>query len=165
LHKCSKAAGKASHPAYISAEGAEILKKRNKDFNFQVSQLPENTDFLFFSTSKTGEPVSREFLTRKVNACLKKVGIEPGYHHTTHCFRVGYITKLWKLTGDIELVRQVIGHVSLRGGDPIAKLGDTPTVVVAKLQREQVLVAKLPVAKKVVFFQLATCKTKTFKSK
>ena len=29
---------------------------------------------------------------------------------TTHRFRVGFISQLWRDTNDIEFVRQVIGH-------------------------------------------------------
>ena len=32
---------------------------------------------------------------------------------TSHSFRIGYISKLWKDTKDIEFVRQTIGHRSL----------------------------------------------------
>ena len=32
---------------------------------------------------------------------------------TSHSFRVGYISQLWKDTKDIEFVRQVIGHSKL----------------------------------------------------
>ena len=32
---------------------------------------------------------------------------------TSHSFRIGYISQLWKDTKDIEFVRQTIGHRSL----------------------------------------------------
>ena len=32
---------------------------------------------------------------------------------TSHSFRVGYITQLWKDTKDIEFVKQTIGHRNL----------------------------------------------------
>ena len=32
---------------------------------------------------------------------------------TSHSFRVGYITQLWKDTKDIEFVKQTIGHRSM----------------------------------------------------
>jgi len=32
---------------------------------------------------------------------------------TSHSFRIGYISKLWKDTKDVEFVRQTIGHRSL----------------------------------------------------
>jgi site-specific recombinase XerD len=113
LHKCSKAAGKPNHPAFVT-EGAGLLQERKKDFRLLISLIPEGSDFLFFSSYKAGKPVRREFLTRKVNECLKKIGIEPGYFHTSHCFRVGYITKLLQITGELALIRQIIGHVNIQ---------------------------------------------------
>jgi len=32
---------------------------------------------------------------------------------TSHSFRIGYISQLWKDTKDIEFVRETIGHPSL----------------------------------------------------
>ena len=32
---------------------------------------------------------------------------------TSHSFRIGYITQLWKDTKDIEFVKQTIGHRKL----------------------------------------------------
>ena len=32
---------------------------------------------------------------------------------TSHSFRIGYITQLWKDTKDIEFVKQIIGHRKL----------------------------------------------------
>ena len=32
---------------------------------------------------------------------------------TSHSFRIGYISQLWKNTKDIEFVKQTIGHRSL----------------------------------------------------
>ena len=36
--------------------------------------------------------------------------IESKPNITSHSFRIGYITNLWKDTSDIEFVRQAIGH-------------------------------------------------------
>ena len=33
---------------------------------------------------------------------------------TSHGFRIGFITKLWRDTGDIEFVRQAIGHAKIQ---------------------------------------------------
>ena len=32
---------------------------------------------------------------------------------TSHSFRIGFISQLWRDTGDIEFVRQAIGHSKL----------------------------------------------------
>ena len=32
---------------------------------------------------------------------------------TSHSFRIGFITKLWRDTSDIEFVRQTVGHAKI----------------------------------------------------
>ena len=44
---------------------------------------------------------------------------------TSHSFRIGYITKLWKDTKDIEYVRQTMGHRNLNSTSAyVNKLSD-----------------------------------------
>ena len=44
---------------------------------------------------------------------------------TSHSFRIGYISQLWKDTKDIEFVRQTIGHRSLNATSGyVAQMGD-----------------------------------------
>jgi len=44
---------------------------------------------------------------------------------TSHSFRVGYITQLWKDSKDIEFVRQTIGHGSLNStSNYVSDMGD-----------------------------------------
>ena len=44
---------------------------------------------------------------------------------TSHSFRIGYITQLWKDTKDIEFVKQTIGHRKLdTTSEYINKLSD-----------------------------------------
>ena len=44
---------------------------------------------------------------------------------TSHSFRIGYISELWKDTKDIEFVRQTIGHRSLNATSGyVAHMGD-----------------------------------------
>lgn len=42
---------------------------------------------------------------------VKKLEDKPNL--SSHSFRAGYITQLWKSNNDIEFVRQAIGHVSI----------------------------------------------------
>ncbi len=57
----------------------------------------------------------RETITKAVNkvthAVSKQFTEEPNI--TSHSFRVGYITKMWKDSKDIEFVKQCIGHQKL----------------------------------------------------
>ena len=46
---------------------------------------------------------------------------------TSHSFRIGYITQLWKDTKDIEFVKQTIGHRKL----------DTTSAYVNKLSDQE----------------------------
>ena len=56
--------------------------------------------------------LSRETITRDVNRIMGSVSkILPNQPNiTSHSFRVGYISQLWKDTNDIEFVKQSIGH-------------------------------------------------------
>jgi site-specific recombinase XerD len=56
--------------------------------------------------------LSRETITRDVNRVMRSVskGLPDQPNITSHSFRVGYISKLWKDTQDIEFVKQSIGH-------------------------------------------------------
>jgi site-specific recombinase XerD len=40
---------------------------------------------------------------------------------TSHSFRIGYITQLWKDSKDIEFVKQTIGHIKLDTTSAYAK--------------------------------------------
>jgi len=57
----------------------------------------------------------RRIITMNVNrimhAVSKSLPSKPNI--TSHSFRIGYISQLWKDTKDIEFVRQTIGHNSL----------------------------------------------------
>jgi site-specific recombinase XerD len=56
--------------------------------------------------------VTRETLTKAINAAMGRVSkkLLGGPNITSHSFRIGYITKLWRDTKDLEFVRQSIGH-------------------------------------------------------
>ena len=56
--------------------------------------------------------LSRETITKDVNRVMRSVSNQfpEKPNITSHSFRVGYITQLWKDTKDIEFVKQTIGH-------------------------------------------------------
>ena len=95
--------------AYLSKYGSEILKKRRQDYEILKSLLNEKSIYLFQSR-KDLKPVSRSHFTKSLNLVLKKLGTQLDMRFTTHSFRKGFITELWKDTGDIEFVRQAIKH-------------------------------------------------------
>jgi len=50
-------------------------------------------------------------VNKVMHAVSKRLGSKPNI--TSHSFRIGYISQLWKDTKNIEFVRQTIGHCSL----------------------------------------------------
>jgi len=56
--------------------------------------------------------LSRETITRDVNKIMRQVSeqLPDKPNITSHSFRVGYISQLWKDTKDLEFVKQSIGH-------------------------------------------------------
>ena len=68
----------------------------------------------FFSSKKSkGKiPLSRAHFNRQINDLLKNVPEfqEQGRMLTSHSFRHGYITELWRQTGDMNVVPQIMGH-------------------------------------------------------
>jgi site-specific recombinase XerC len=59
--------------------------------------------------------LDRVVITRDVNKVMREVSNQlPGkLNITSHSFRIGYITQLWKDSKDIEFVKQTIGHRNL----------------------------------------------------
>jgi site-specific recombinase XerD len=62
-----------------------------------------------------------------VNKVMHSVSknLSPKPNITSHSFRIGYISQLWKDTKDIEFVKQTIGHRSLNATSGyVNQLGD-----------------------------------------
>lgn len=106
--------GPANLKAFLSKEGARILNERKGDFQ-ALFLSKTNEDFIFTSESKPNEFLRRETLTKEVNTALTLISQEMQNKPqiSSHSFRAGYITELWRNTQDIEFVRQAIGHVSV----------------------------------------------------
>lgn len=71
--------------------------------------------------------LSRETITRDVNRVMRSVSksLPDQPNITSHSFRIGYITQLWKDSKDIEFVKQ--SHRTL----------DTPSTYVNKLSDQE----------------------------
>ena len=102
--------GPTNKKAFLTKEGGELVKDRKKDFEFLLTAGEEKSEYLFFPRNSEKPQVSREYFNRTVNSVLKELSVEFQACFTSHSFRKGYITKLWKDSGDIELVRGIIGH-------------------------------------------------------
>ena len=103
--------GSANHKAFLTRKGKKLVEERKKDFEFLF--LMKNPDsYVFTSESNHDQMLSRETITRDVNRVMRSVSenLPDQPNITSHSFRVGYISQLWKDTKDIEFVKQSIGH-------------------------------------------------------
>jgi len=105
--------GPANHKAFLTKEGARIIKERRSDFEFMWHY--KEKDSYIFTAENSNKPLEREAFTNLINKfikdCARKLETNPIL--SSHSFRVGFITQLWKDTNDIEFVRQTIGHARL----------------------------------------------------
>ena len=107
--------GPANHKAFLTREGKKLVKDRKKDFEL-IFLMKEANSYVFTADSKPDQMLRRETVTKDVNKVMrstsKSISSQPNI--TSHSFRVGYISQLWKDTKDIEFVRQSIGHIKIK---------------------------------------------------
>ena len=88
----------------------------------------KNDDSYIFSTdSDHSTPLHRVTITRDLNKIMKTVSsqLQDELNITSHSFRIGYITQLWRDSKDIEFVKQTIGHSALNTTSAyVTKLSD-----------------------------------------
>ena len=103
--------GPSNHKAFLHPEGKKMIRDRKKDFDFMFL-IKEPDAYVFTSEANHYQKLRREAITKDVNKVLRSVSTKlPGQPNiTSHSFRIGYITKLWRDTKDIEFVKQDIGH-------------------------------------------------------
>ena len=120
--------GPSNHKAFLTKEGKKIIQDRKKDFQLFFLMKEPNT-YVFSPETNHLKKLRREVITTDVNKVMDKVSkILPGQPNiTSHSFRVGYITQLWKDSKDIEFVKQTIGHQKL----------DTTSAYVNKLSDQE----------------------------
>ena len=118
--------GPANHKAFLTAEGKKIVKARQRDFQF-LFLMKDKDSYLFTSDRKPNQMLRRETITMDVNRVMHSVSnlLPSKPNITSHSFRIGYISQLWKDTKDIEFVRQTIGHRSLNATSGyVTQIGD-----------------------------------------
>ena len=118
--------GPANHKAFLTLEGKKLVKARKRDFEF-LFLMKDKDSYIFTSDRKPNQKLRRETLTMDVNkvthAASNLLPSKPNI--TSHSFRIGYISKLWKDTKDIEFVRQTIGHRNLNATSGyVSEMGD-----------------------------------------
>ena len=106
--------GPASYKAYLSDQGKQMLKSRQKDFDL-LYLLKEEKSYIFTAQLDHNKHIRREQITKDINKIMALVSqnLPNQPNLKSHSFRTGFITQLWKDTNDIELVRQIIGHSKL----------------------------------------------------
>lgn len=106
--------GPANYKAFLTKEGKRIVKARKKDFE-ALSLMKDENSYIFTSDRNPNQMLQRQTLTMDVNKVTKVVSqrLLEKPNITSHSFRIGYISQLWKDTKDIEFVRQAIGHSTI----------------------------------------------------
>ena len=118
--------GPANHKAFLTSEGKKIVKARKRDFEF-LFLMKDKDSYIFTSDRKPNQKLRRERITLDVNKVMHSVSnlLPAKPNITSHSFRIGYISQLWKDTKDIEFVRQTIGHRSLNATSGyVSEMGD-----------------------------------------
>jgi integrase len=120
--------GPSNHKAFLTKEGKKIIQDRQKDFQL-IFLMKETDSYLFTAEANHYKPLDRVVITRDVNKVMREVSNQlPGKPNiTSHSFRIGYITQLWKDSKDIEFVKQTMGHRNL----------DTTSAYVNKLSDQE----------------------------
>ena len=103
--------GPSSHKAYLTGLGKKLMDKRRQDFEILFA-MKELDDYVFTSEKNHSKPLRRDTLTKEINFVLRNLSknLPDNPNLTTHSFRIGFISQLWRDTNDIEFVRQAIGH-------------------------------------------------------
>jgi len=92
----------------------KIIQDRQKDFEL-IFLMKEPDSYLFTSETQHNKPLGRVVITKDINKVMRQVSnqLPDKPNITSHSFRIGYITQLWKDTKDIEFIKQTIGHQKL----------------------------------------------------
>jgi integrase len=106
--------GPSNHKAFLTKEGKKIIQDRQKDFQL-IFLIKEPDSYLFTAEANHSKQLDRVAITRDVNKVMREVSnrLPTKPNITSHSFRIGFITKLWKDSKDIEFVKQTIGHRKL----------------------------------------------------
>ena len=106
--------GPSSHKAYLTALGKKLMDNRRQDFEI-IFTMKELDSYVFTSEKSHCKPLRRDTLTKEINLSLRNLSknLPDNPNLTSHSFRIGFISQLWRDTGDIEFVRQAIGHSKL----------------------------------------------------
>ena len=87
----------SNHKAFLTKEGKKIIQDRQKGFQL-IFLIKEPDSYLFTAEANHCKQLDRVAITRDVNKMMWEVSNKlPGkLNITSHSFRIGYITQLWK---------------------------------------------------------------------
>nr|YP_009367459.1 putative DNA breaking-rejoining enzyme [Sarcinofilum mucosum]ARK14462.1 putative DNA breaking-rejoining enzyme [Sarcinofilum mucosum] len=105
--------GAKEQKAFLSQEGKEIISQRTEDYKLVIKYSKPKNDFLFATKQSENDHLSRQHFTAEINRYLKILGEKHNRKFSSHSFRKGHITHLWKNLHDLKLVSLMIGHVSM----------------------------------------------------
>ena len=91
--------------------------------------MKEPDSYIFTAESNHSKQLGCVVITKNVNKIMNQVSeqLPDKPNITSHSFRIGYITQLWKDSKDIEFIKQTIGHRNL----------DTTSAYVNKLSDQE----------------------------
>ncbi len=77
--------------------------------------MKEPDSYIFTSEANHSKSLGSVVITNDVNKIMHQVSstLPDKPNITSHSFRIGYITQLWKDFKDIEFVKQIVGHQKL----------------------------------------------------
>jgi integrase len=106
--------GPSNHKAFLTKEGKKIIQDRQKDFQL-IFLMKEPDSYIFTAEVNHSKQLDPVAITRDVNKVMREVSnqLPSKPNITSHSFRIGFITQLWKDSKDIEFVKQTIGHRKL----------------------------------------------------
>lgn len=89
---CSKQ-GPSNYKAYLSKQGKQILKDRQKDFDL-LYRLKEDRSYIFSSQLDHNKHIRREQITKDINKIMKLVSenLTDQPNLKNHSFQTGFIT-------------------------------------------------------------------------
>jgi integrase len=98
--------GPSNHKAFLTKEGKKIIQDRQKYFQL-ISLMKEPDAYVFTRETNYFQKLRREVITSHVNKVMRSVSnqLPDQPNVTSHSFRIGYITQLWKDSKDIEFVK------------------------------------------------------------
>jgi len=120
--------GPTNHKTFLTKEEKKLVKDRQKDFQF-IFLMKESDSYVFTNESNYSKILTRETITKALNLFTRTVSeeISSKPNITSHSFRIGYITQLWKDSKDTEFVKQTISHRNL----------DTTSAYIKKLSDQE----------------------------